>query len=534
MTESSHTAKDVAKHFTILVYPFRHSLSGSSGERAFHQLESRWAPWWSRHVTDDQLKTTIDDSYFLLTYVRRLFFPETQLLPEADVADQVTKARELSNHSLCELLDRFSQEHRDNMVLRLTLRETPLCEIRDLRFEAMDATASVKTHWVDALICPQGVGFLIWKVEISDPDLTHLSLSNLLYWLRLLHPLKAGWALPKWKALGGDMEFESRDLVDFLLQKMTHVDDKLDNSLEEFFAAEGQVVRGDLYSVSSSGQIYGHVFQMFSYVTLVDDEGDDGKDDDFPCKRDRWVYELATCTDTTDASYAPHAAAISDFTENNRIAYWRNWQGMSLHDTTVSVGFVTRSEITPREDGTLPREPFVMGVLPHNMESDYFQLYLLVLFQRTWLSLVFGELLREGPNVDKNWRGVHKIWRRFIQFENCFWYNEVTNKPQGIAIYQQFQRSLGVKQIYDELKDQLKTLHEHFDSAVVRRTSGLLNLLTLLGLPIGITMQIHGAKLAENPSEHWPVFASLFLRLVLAVLIGSVLWNWCWNWWNRR
>jgi hypothetical protein len=519
-------------HFTILMYPFRHSISGGFRESRVRSLEPRWCPWWSRLKSDGELESAIADTHFLVPYVRRLIHPETSWLPTSERGDQLEVARDLSRMPLTEFAAKLGKHETDNHVLRLTLSESVLREFRQLEFRVRDVSASICTHWIDVFVCPQNVGFLAWKVEFLGAGLDHAALREILYYLRIVHPVKPGWDLAKWttsnRSGATPIEFHSRDLIDFLIQGMTSVGDELDCSLAGFLGQYGQVTRPDLYTATDCGQGYGQILHLYSCVALAGDERDAG-DELFPTRADRWVYELATCTDVSDPTYEPHVSVVEQLMADNRIAIWRNWQGMALHDNVVFVGFLPSDAATGGSDVSNRSKDFILETLPHNVESDYFQLYVLVLFQRTWLSMTFGELIRKGPEVDRNWRDVKEIWSRFVQFENCYCYTEVSNKPQGIYLYQRFQRALGVPHLYVELKEQLKTLHDHFDAAVNRRINRLLNAVTVVALPITIAVQIYSPHLFDDLPGHWRGFGLLLnlfayyifhRRLDLAEVLG--------------
>lgn len=74
---------NVDPYFTILVYPFRHTLSPNGRKARLHKLNTRWQPRW-RRLDRDGLKHTLDDSYFFLAPVRAILFAETAHLPASD------------------------------------------------------------------------------------------------------------------------------------------------------------------------------------------------------------------------------------------------------------------------------------------------------------------------------------------------------------------------------------------------------------------------------------------------------------------
>ena len=55
----------VARHFMILVYPFRHGLSARPSARQLTRLGECWRPWFSR-LDRENLERALDDTYFFL------------------------------------------------------------------------------------------------------------------------------------------------------------------------------------------------------------------------------------------------------------------------------------------------------------------------------------------------------------------------------------------------------------------------------------------------------------------------------------
>src|SRR4051794_25959879 len=90
-----HEGRIIARHFTILVYPFRHAVSGQDRLLRLKKLNGRWQHWW-RRLNQAELKDALNDTYFFLPHVRKLLFPETALLPETDLPDQLAEPLRLA------------------------------------------------------------------------------------------------------------------------------------------------------------------------------------------------------------------------------------------------------------------------------------------------------------------------------------------------------------------------------------------------------------------------------------------------------
>jgi hypothetical protein len=215
---------------------------------------------------------------------------------------------------------------------------------------------------------------------------------------------------------------------------------------------------------------------------------------------------LATCTRTEDPDYVPHSSTVEALWRDNLIALWDNWQGLALRDNAVFLGTGGRD--------------FTRRVLPQNVESDYFHLYLLVLFQRTRMSVIFGDLVRKEENLTANLRAVRRLWDQFVTFQNLYWYREATRKPQGGALYRRFQQGLEVLPLYEEAMEQSRELKAYYEGKAQRRTNSLLFFLTIFGLPVQ-TLVGAGAKYLFDHEIWWAYV--LGLAALPAVLYG--LWR---------
>src|SRR5258708_1659894 len=114
----------------MLVYPFRHAVSGVERAERLQQLGGCWRSWWSRLPHAD-LEAAKDDTLFFLPYVRELLFPElcfeSVLAPTNGSRYQVPQAERLS---------RLGPGGMTNLpvdaVIRLTFSPDRLQDIRSL------------------------------------------------------------------------------------------------------------------------------------------------------------------------------------------------------------------------------------------------------------------------------------------------------------------------------------------------------------------------------------------------------------------
>lgn len=491
-TRASHLPLDAA--FTILVYPFQHTLSEPDRPQRLQALDGTWRPWLAR-MDDAARATALDDTYFFLPYVRELLFPETARLPATDAPGQVPQA----DWVLKESLSQFAAQVPESAVLRLTYDPARLKALRPARlvFEAKNPAdqfdAPFEIEWVDAVLFPQGMGFLALKVRLLGERPTVGRWNDFLYHLHLVHPPKLEWRLATWQLAGGRLSCAGRDLVDFFLQAMTYHGDQFRPTLDDFLPYVRGVPDRARYTGTPNGQVYGSVFHLFTYGCLGAGAAPappaSAAADLFSSPTRRALYELATCTRTEDPDYVPYGAALEALWRDNLIALWQNWQALALRDNVVFLG--------------LGEGGFVRNVLPQNVEGDYFQLYLLVLFQRTRMSVIFGDLVHKEENLRANLRSIRRLWDQFVTFQNLYWYHDPTRKPQGSILYRRFQQGLEVLPLYQEALEHSRELKAYYEGKAQRRTASLGLFLTVIALPASVLVN-STTKALFDQGHYWP------------------------------
>lgn len=323
-------------------------------------------------------------------------------------------------------------------------------------------SAAVSIDWIDVALMPQHVGFLSLKMRIDETGVDVNRLNDFLYYSRQIHKPTVEWHLPKWKHVGeSEYVFTSRDLVDFLLQGLTETQSpspQIMSNFADWISQEGSVQR---YSLTDRGQVYGQTFRLYTYACLEETNNpaveptpgmtsatgeEKGQFDSLTA---RTLYELATCTRTDDDNYMPHPIALKEIMEKGHIAFWMNWEGMALHDNVVFLA--TRSS------------SFTSNVLRHNVEFDYFHLYLLTLYQKTRLSMFSAELMRHEGTLLENLKDARQLWEAFSMFRNHYWFAEVTFKPQGTELYMRFQAGLNAIPLYNAINNEVYELQQYYE-----------------------------------------------------------------------
>ena len=522
----------VEKHYVLLIYPFRHTLEGGGRETLLRRLAENWQPWWRRFDEPDRARMW-DDTYFFLPHLRELLFPETA--PDAGPAragrppSAPTSTRPDYFGSLS--AEEFGQEVSPSGVLRLTHKREQLAalEAAHLTLERKEGRIDVplRLHWVDLILFPQSVGFLVLKVEMDVANPTLKQVGDFLYHIRMIHPPRLDWNLAQWVFPGKTpTRVTSRDFVDFLLNGIV--------SPKKFDMTEGGKATLDAWmewtgdhgetsariSETDIGQVYGQSFHLHTYACLDASaaarisETPAGQSFPFESAVEQALYELATGTDTADPDYRPHPDRVKRLREQGLIALWANWQGMVLHDNVAYLG----------------TEPslFLLDGLAHNVETDYFHLYLLAFYQKMRLSFLSGELVRRDTVLHRNLNKASELWDDFMRFRNHYWFEEVTFKPQGIELYSRFQQALFARPLYETVSKEVRDLQEYYSGKATQRAATLIYFLTIIGLPVTLAQGLFsGARFhsfawyAHDSGRH---FLLTVLLLAAGFYLASSLW----------
>jgi hypothetical protein len=144
------------------------------------------------------------------------------------------------------------------------------------------------------------------------------------------------------------------------------------------------------------------------------------------------------------------------------------------------------------------RDPYWSKKFKQDMKSMYYQMALIVLFQRAML-LKFAEDIDELTRGFETGKCSTKLKidsdRRhgdFIRFINKYWFIEVTPQEQGIEIYNQWMGLLHLEKLYNEVQREVSELAEYVENKIEAETNKRLALITYFGFPSAILGLILG------------------------------------------
>jgi hypothetical protein len=494
---------ELLNHFSVLIYPFLHRLTAGRRDDGLEALAERWEPWWAR-LTDAEAAEALDGSGFFLPYVQGLLFPETACLrgepPGPGYAHWVARVRRWAERGT----GAFARRLPAGSVLRLTCRPDLRAALREFtvpRRRADGADRAGRLDWVDAVLYPSGVGFLLLRARLGGDSPRLGQLIELNAALRLVLPPTLSWDLPRLRFRHAVRDMSMRDLIDLLTSGL----------------AEGRDGPGSGYADTEAGRAYGERCHVFSYACIHLSEAERAAlpAGPFADGTDRLLYEYATSTGLGESVRNPVWVPAPEQAERvgreNRLAMWRCWRGMALKESCVFLG---------TEDLGFNRR-----ALAHNAEHDYLPLYLYTLYQKYRLLKFADGLMREVAQAEGHLRGARALLRRFVAFRNRFWFSDVTRRPLGGDLYRLLQQALEAPRLYDMVTASVKEAKEYYEDRWDRRVRVVVTAAGLVGGLVGGQLAAICGAVPSNLAGSFPAWAALLLAVAAAASVGLVVYR---------
>jgi hypothetical protein len=403
-----------------------------------------------------------------------VLFPEIALLerepPGEGHANWVNQARKWGSRGL----KSFGRQLPADAVLRLTCREPLLAPLRhfslvphfhDAARSRGRAAVPARLDWVDAILFPTGVGFLLLKVGLRAERPRLGALIDLNGGLRHVQAQSPFSRLPRLRFVGAQGDIAVRTLTDFLTQGLADGVEPLDSRR---FARVP-------YSETEVGRAYGGRCFVLSYACT--DLGPQAKQlaaGAFPTGEDRVLFEYAASVPLGDTvinpAWVPSEEQAERYRRENRFALWRCWKGMVLKESLVFLGTENLS--------------FNRKALPHNVENDYLPLYVFTLHQKFQLLTCVNSLMHEVAHPEGGLRGTRALLGRYVAFRNRYWFSEITQRPQGGELYRKLQQGLEVDRLHEAVTTSVKGAKEYYEEIHTRQVGLALNLLALVFGPL--------------------------------------------------
>jgi hypothetical protein len=484
----------VENAYAVLIYPFRHEVSGAERADRLERLGACWLPWWTR-FGEGAVKSALDDTLFFLPYVRELLFPELGIdwqAPETTIPVPISER-------LLSLTPGAMAALPADALLRLSFNPDHLKELNHITLDLQRKDGEgrllesfsfpFELCWVDVTLFPQNVGFLSLKVRLDDKSPSVAHLRDFLRLIRLVHPPRVDWLLASWKGKteAGDFSFAGRDLVDYLLQGLAGSLAGIEPNLMAYINQLAESSPGHRYTESAHGKTYGQIFNLFAFGLLKQPAGPlagpaeatvepQAQASLFDSPTNEALYELATCTNSANPDFVPARIYLEQLWSRSLFSRWENWKALVLNDNAVFLAM--------RDTG------FTRYALGQNVENDYLHLYLLTLYQKVRMSLMVGEQMMRDSQLHQNLKKARQLWNSFLAFQDHFWFREATRSRQGTDLYHHFQEALDVIALHQQMSAQVRELQEHYEGKYERRLARLINVITFIGMPTSFVLSL--------------------------------------------
>lgn len=435
-------------HFTVVVVPFRHA--GARGDA--------WKPWWTR-LSDDDAAIVLEEAAFFVPYIAAMLVPESTVVRD----ERLATVRERKS------LDAYRAATPETAVLRLTTKAS-----KEIALARRDREpVRLRVDWVDALLFPTGVGFLVVKLALAaeSPTLEDLVAANAQ--LRQLRAPSPTWVLATLK------------------------DGERETSVREWFVSR----LGDLGELDPVDRA-----QLFTYAcaSRIDEEAAAGA---FPTAHDRLLFEFATCIPVggtlADPAWVPGPDQIEGLVEDNRFAPWNAWRALSLKDAWATLGKETI--------------PFTQRALPRILETSYLPLYLYALHQRTMLARFADVLVQKVSEGAWDLRAIRRHTEAFSEFRHRYWIGEVTRRPLSGELFRKMQHGLEVHPMFEAASRAAGDVKAFYEERRARQITMLLQAMSFAFGPFGVSAGVANLAL---PSD-----ASRALRAVVVLGLVAMIWT---------
>ena len=495
--------KPLKNHFTIFVYPFIHHFGEIIATAQQLTLYKRWSPWICRLPTSEALEAAFDDSYFFLPAPRQLLFPDFSGIPNSPESETILAGllKTCEKPGSKTTVPKADISLHDDLSFHLTLRqqETDMIRSFTLNVAQKNYLEQGKIEWVDLFLFTQRIGFLAIMIEITKEALSIADLINFNSYFRSV-------IRPSRDIEVGQLSVNKRKEIDS--------NEKLVEYLLDGLVAKS----GKDYLASSEGQVYGERFNTYSYACMdatTDLELFQKQDPPFQTVLDRILYEYATSSPwrssvTKNGTLVPSQRFVRDLFSKYEFSLWQSWTGMFLRDAAVFLSIIPNK--------------FTLEALRHNIQSDYFNLYMFSLYQKFRLYGFAKELVREDDNPRKTLKSTRNLLDQFVAFRNRFWVSEVTKKPQGHEMYHKYRKGLATEELFEAVHGEIDDLSAYYETRISRSTNMVLNFLTFVATPLAT---ITGLFLLTKPETktNWSAFIVILAGVYALFILGSVAWR---------
>ena len=196
---------------------------------------------------------------------------------------------------------------------------------------------------------------------------------------------------------------------------------------------------------------------------------------------------------------------LKDFEREH--CYDRHWYG-DYGTRYLFSGYAMVMIGTGAKPKTKPGERFFRDVLQPHFRRHYFQMGLLNQLQVAALLAISHDLSQsadvretEGGPADRLRERAAALQRRFLAFQQHYWFTQISNQLQAREMYALWRERLGTQELHEEVKEQLENVNDFLDGRwqeKMQTSAERLNIVAVLGLVFGLTASILGMNVVVS------------------------------------
>ena len=188
--------------------------------------------------------------------------------------------------------------------------------------------------------------------------------------------------------------------------------------------------------------------------------------------RDQWLWVTASMTPLEDYPPSPDDQSLL----TSRVRLSRDWDALVLRD---GIGFVGATA----DDGDPANFHAVADALVHTV---YLDIFLLTRLQLLAMNALADQLAQAGLTPQDR-RVLSNLELRLASFRKTLWWESVSIYGRANHLLETAQEQLGLPRLMSQIIADLRDIASFVEARAARRTNALLALLTVVGLPFGLS-----------------------------------------------
>lgn len=122
------------------------------------------------------------------------------------------------------------------------------------------------------------------------------------------------------------------------------------------------------------------------------------------------------------------------------------------------------------------KEKYNITRMPYNFERKYFYMFLVAFYQRISLMNFSQDLLKKDKTM------VKKLNKNFTKFTHMSWFSQITNSEYGMDIWDNWQKSFKLNELYDEVKKEYTGYYDFINAVGQERLNTIVVFISTISI----------------------------------------------------